>query len=251
MSEPEQIICADTDGVAERAARFIGDLSLSSIAERGRFTLVLAGGSTPKKAYHLLAARSIGPAVDWSKANLFFGDERFVPFDDQRSNFRMAHESLIGPAGISADRVFPMPTDRTTPERAARAYAQTLEQFFEVQPGEMPSFDLVLLGLGDDGHCASLFPHAAALAVRDSPVTWSPPGVLPPPVDRITLTFPAINAARHVLFLVSGANKADALRDVIAGRAAPTERPAAGVCPKSGRLTWLVDREAGRLIDAR
>ena len=162
----------------------------------------------------------------------------------------MARKTLITPAGISADHVFPMPTDPAMPAEAARDYAETLRRFFELGERQMPKFDLVLLGLGDDGHCASLFPHAAALAVNDTPVTWSPPGTLPPPVDRVTLTFPAINAARQVLFIVSGANKAEAVRDIWRRRAPSDQRPAAGVRPEHGRLAWLVDCEAAGLIES-
>ncbi len=223
MSKPELVVCPDAGRLAERAARIIGEVAGTSIAERGRFTFVLTGGSSPKEAYQLLAARAVDPAVDWSKTFLFFGDERFVPYDDERSNYGMAREQLIAPAGISQAQVFPMPTDQPTPADGARAYADSLRQFFGTSD-QMPVFDLVLLGMGDDGHCASLFPHAAALKVRDTPVTWSPPGTLPPPVDRVTLTYPAINAARHVLFIVPGAKKPKPC--VTSGGAAPSRASA-------------------------
>ncbi len=122
-----------------------------------------------------------------------------------------------------------------------------LAKFFGTNDA-FPVFDLILLGLGDDGHTASLFPHAKALDVLDVSVTASPPGVLPPPVDRITLTYPALNAARHVMFLVAGANKAQPLAEVLSGSADPQDRPAAGVRPTNGQLTWLIDRAAGALL---
>jgi 6-phosphogluconolactonase len=241
----------DADQLAARAAARIAQEAAESIRHRGRFALVLAGGSTPRKAYGLLARGEGEYNVDWSRSLLFFGDERHVPHDDPRSNYRMVHESLLGMAPIASDQVLSIPTDAATAEQCAARYAAALVKFFALPPGTMPIFDLVLLGLGDDGHTASLFPGAKALAVNDTIATWSPPGRLPPPVDRITLTYPAINAARQVMFLVAGAGKAEALRDVIEGRAPREERPAAGVVPESGRLCWLVDQSAASLLQSR
>lgn len=241
----------DAEELAERAAARIALAAAEGIRHRGRFTLVLAGGSTPRKAYQLLAQGEGEANVDWSRTLLFFGDERHVPHDDPRSNYRMAHESLLGMAPVSNDQVLAIPTDAPTAEACADEYAAALVKFFALPTGTMPIFDLVLLGLGDDGHTASLFPGAKALEVTDKIATWSPPGTLPPPVDRITLTYPALNAARHVMFLVSGANKAEALRAVVAGNATKTERPAAGIRPKDGKLTWLVDEAAAGLLGSR
>jgi 6-phosphogluconolactonase len=209
---------------------------------------VLAGGSTPRKTYALLAHGEGETNIDWSRTFLFFGDERHVPPDDPRSNFRMAQESLLAIAPIAGDQVLPIATDLPTAEQCAAAYSAALVKFFALPAGSMPIFDLILLGLGDDGHTASLFPGAAALEVDDRIATWSPPGVLPPPVDRITLTYPALNAARQAMFLVAGANKAEALRDVVEGNATAQQRPSAGVRPESGKLTWLVDRSAAGLL---
>ena len=151
-----------------------------------------------------------------------------------------------------AEQIFAIPTNGSTPAHGAEAYARTLGEFFSIALDQAPPrFDLVLLGLGDDGHTASLFPHAAALEVSDRWVTWSPPGTLPPPVDRVTLTYPALNAARHVAFLVEGERKADALRAVLEARASRVERPAAGVLPTDGILTWLVDEQAARRLQTQ
>ena len=142
-----------------------------------------------------------------------------------------------------------MPTEAASPAVAAQAYAAELARFFAVDAaGPPPTLDLVLLGLGDDGHTASLFPGQPALDERRAWVTWSPPGVLPPPVDRVTLSYATLNAARQVLFLVSGRKKAAVLRDVLAGSADPHERPAAGVRPTHGTVTWLVDADAASLL---
>jgi 6-phosphogluconolactonase len=199
MARPELVVCPDADTLAARAAQMIVQSAQEAIAQRGRFTLVLAGGSTPEKTYRLLPPGP--PQLDWSRTYLFLGDERFVPLDDPRSNFAMIGRSLLNHISVPADHVFPVPTtpEQKTPADAARAYAELLARFFALQVNVQPPphFDLILLGLGDDGHTASLFPGALALKVRDAWVTWSPPGTLPPPVDRVTLTFPALNAARQ------------------------------------------------------
>jgi 6-phosphogluconolactonase len=244
----ELVVCRDADQLAAAAADRILQAADEAVRARGRFTLVLSGGSTPEKTYTLLAQPERASRIDWSKTYLFFGDERCVPRDDPRGNYHMAALSLLGRAPVPADHVFPVPTDAKGPADAA-AYARTLAAFFALPPeGSPPRFDLVLLGLGDDGHTASLFPGAAALAEDRAWVTWSPPGTLPPPVDRVTLTFPVLNAARRVMFLVAGANKAGPLLDVLEGQPTPNERPAAGVRPAEGELTWLVDEAAARLL---
>ena len=246
---PEIRIFEDADGLANATARLIAEAASTAIAQRGRFTWVLAGGHTPERAYGLLATPAGDAQVDWAKTYMFFGDERLVPHEDARSNYAMARRALIAPADIAADHVLPIPTNLASPAACAEAYAARLAQFFAVPHGTAaPAFDLVLLGLGDDGHTASLFPGAAALAERRAWVTWSPPGVLPPPVDRVTLTFPVLDAARQVAFLVAGAGKAEALRDVLSGTATIDRRPAAGVRPHDGKLTWLLDEAAARLL---
>jgi 6-phosphogluconolactonase len=245
-------VVPDAASLATEAARRIAQASQESIAERGGFTLVLSGGRTPEAAYQRLAAPVQSPPVDWTRTYLFFGDERFVPHDDPRSNHAMIARSLVDRVGISSDHLHPMPTDTETPAQAAAAYALELAAFFGLpETGPPPRFDLILLGLGDDGHTASLFPNQAAVDVTDAWVTWSPPGAFPPPVDRITLTFPVLNAARQVLFLVSGSNKAAPLRDVMEGQFAVRDRPATGVRPIDGSLTWLVDSDAACFLSRR
>jgi 6-phosphogluconolactonase len=245
----ELVVCLDADRLAAEAAARIVRSAEEAVRARGRFTLALSGGSTPEKTYALLADPQHAKRIDWSKAYLFFGDERFVPHDDPRSNCHMARRALLSRVPVLADHVLAIPTDTPGPADSAAAYARTLVKSFALPPdGEPPRFDLILLGLGDDGHTASLFPHAAALGEQRAWVTWTPPGVLPPPVDRVTLTYRVLNAARRVLFLVAGANKAEPLRDVLEGNAAKEQRPAAGVRPTDGTLTWLVDEAAARLL---
>lgn len=235
----------DSDELAVHAADRIVRIAQDAIRVRGRAMQALSGGSTPKKTYRLLAQPARRRRIDWAHTYLFFGDERFVPPDDPSSNFAMVQETLLEPASTPAGHVFPVPTQLATAALAAGEYAATLTRTFGMgESSDPPRFDLILLGLGDDGHTASLFPGAASLWVTDRWVVASPPGSLPPPVERITLTFPVLNAAREILFLVAGQNKAAALQDVLEGRPGRAERPAAAVCPVDGVVTWLVDEAA-------
>ncbi len=246
------VVCENVADLARRAADFIVQSAREAIAARGRFTLVLSGGSTPEKTYALLAEPDRSAAIDWGKVLVFFGDERFVPADDPRSNFGLARRTLLARVPLPPAQVFSIPTQAESPAECAAAYAAALGQCFAMSPSSAPPrFDLVLLGMGEDGHVASLFPAAAALAVVDTWVTWSPPGRLPPPVDRITLTYPVLNAARRVAFLVAGANKAAALQEILERHAARERRPAAGVQVAEGLLTWFVDRDAARLLQEK
>jgi 6-phosphogluconolactonase len=240
----ERVICP-ADQLAARAADRIISAAGDAIRARGRFTLALSGGSTPEKTYGLLASPERSTKLDWSRIYLFFGDDRFVPHDDPRSNCEMATRSLLSKAPIEANHVFKIPTDAASPAEAATKYAQTLATFFGVPAdGPLPAFDLILLGLGDDGHTASLFPGKPALDEKKAWLAASPPGVLPPPVDRVTFTFPMLNAARAVLFLVGGAGKATVVKSVLEGGATPDKAPAAGVRPTNGKLTWMLDEAA-------
>jgi 6-phosphogluconolactonase len=214
--------------------------------------VALAGGSTPKKTYALLGLPEYASRINWERSDLFFGDERFVPWDDPRSNYGMVRRALLASIPAPADHLFPIPTDRATAAACASAYAGILETVFgQTDPRRPPCFDLILLGLGDDGHTASLFPHAASLEVEDRWVVASPPGTLPPPVDRITLTFPVLNAARQVIFLVSGEKKARVLQELLEGHPSREQRPASGVCPSDGALLWLVDEAAAQRLTRR
>jgi 6-phosphogluconolactonase len=246
MSNPRILIFPTPDELAEQAARLIVDTARQALSQRGHFTLALSGGSTPEKTYTRLARPDLAGQIDWNRTELFFGDERFVPRDDSRSNYHLARRTLLDHIPIPAGNIHPVPTELPDPAAAAAAYAATLASRFPTSAGP-PEFDLILLGLGDDGHTASLFPGQPSLAVRDRWVIACPPGVLPPPVDRVTFTFPVLNAARHVAFLVAGANKVGVVRDVLAG-APPEVHPAAGVRPMQGQLTWMLDSAAGQFV---
>jgi 6-phosphogluconolactonase len=242
-------VFANDDELAAHAATFIVRVIAEAIRERGRAMLALCGGRTPRKTYTLLAEPVMRERIDWARTYIFIGDERFVPLDDRASNFAMLQRVLLTPVSAPHENTFPVPTELATAAAAADAYASTIQTIFgSREAGNSPRFDLMLLGLGEDGHTAALFPGAASLSVTDQWVVDGPAGTLPPPVDRITMTLPVINNAREVLFLVSGADKATMLHTVLEGRPRRDECPAAGVAPGNGALYWFVDQAAaGRL----
>jgi 6-phosphogluconolactonase len=242
-NQREIVVVSNAEALAAKAAELIVSAAKSAIADRGRFTLVLSGGSTPERTYKLLSQPEWQAKIDWKHTRLFFGDERCVPHDDSRSNYHLANESLLKPAQIAADRVVAVRTNLATPAACAADYELQLKQFFGVS-AEPPKFDLILLGLGDDGHTASLFPGKPSLNESNAWVTHTPPGVLPPPVDRVTLTFPVLNSARQAMFLVGGAGKATIVRDVLEQPCDVQKHPACGVRPKDGTITWLLDEAA-------
>jgi 6-phosphogluconolactonase len=249
MEKPADIVvCPDANRLAEDAAERIIAAAREAIAQRGRFLLVLSGGSTPEHMYRVLARPENRSRLDWSRTWLFFGDERYVALNDPRSNYHMVAESLL--SGIGSSNVFAI-VPKDSVEISAADYENRLRAFFQIyDASKFPRFDLVLLGLGDDGHTASLFPGSPSLAERTRWVTSSPPGVLPPPVDRITTTLPVINAARQILFLVSGSKKASTLRVVLEAPDALEKYPATAVHPDDGEITWLVDEAAASLLSS-
>ncbi|MGC8783373.1 MAG: 6-phosphogluconolactonase [Armatimonadota bacterium] len=227
---------------ADELARGVADALADEVSQRLRqqslFSLVLAGGNTPRALYRLLATE-YRQQIDWSRVHLFWGDERYVPHDHPASNFRMARETLIAPLNIPPENIHPMPTDAASPDDAARLYEQELRTFF----GRIPRFDLVLLGIGADGHTASLFAGTAALKERKR---WVAVGEAPvEPRVRLTLTLPVLNAAQTVYFLVTGADKAEAARRVLIENA---PLPAALVLPEDGELIWWLDKQAAEGI---
>ena len=241
-------ILATNKELAARAAELIYGAAKEAIAERGHFTIALTGGASPRQTYELMA-HATPEQMDWAKVFVFLGDDRFVPYSSKDSNYEMCRDLLLKHVPIPSDQVFPIQTDTATKEDAAALYAETLSKVFNVPlSGPPPAFDMILLGMGDDGHCASLFPGMPTLTVTDKWVVASPPGTLPPPVDRVTFTFPVLNAARFVLFLVEGAKKAPAVRDILEGGAAVNVHPSAGVHPVNGKLLWLLDRTAAELL---
>lgn len=241
---PECVVLPTPAALAGEAARRFVAAGRQAIADRGHFAVVLAGGSTPAGLYRLLAAPPYRDQVDWSRTYVYFGDERCVPPDHPDSNYRMARETLLDVAPIPAGNVFRM-AGELSPDEAARRYAALLRRNFSLRGGARPRFDLILLGMGDDGHTASLFPGMPALAEARRLVVGSDvPGYVRPAVSRVTLTYPVLNAARGVLFLVAGANKVAAVAAVLAGPEPPEPLPARRARPRQGRLTWLLDAAA-------
>jgi 6-phosphogluconolactonase len=226
----------------QAAAEEVIKVATAAVTQRGRFTIALAGGSTPKNLYTLIAANA-SVSLPWDKIYFFFGDERHVPPTDPDSNYRMAQECLLSKVPVPPANVFRIPAEMADASAAAEAYEQTLRKFFALGQGEFPRFDLILLGMGPDGHTASLFPETAALQEKSRLVVanW----VEKLKTSRITLTLPVLNAARHIFFLVSGADKAAALHEVLEGSAPGEKYPSKLVRPKDGKLIWLVDRAAG------
>jgi 6-phosphogluconolactonase len=223
----------------QAAAEEVVRAATDAIAQRGRFTIALSGGSTPKNLYTLIAANA-STSLPWDRMFFFWGDERHVPPDDPDSNYRMAKEALLSKVPIPPANVFPVPADMQDAAAAAEAYEQTVQKFFALSTGELPRFDLILLGMGPDGHTASLFPETAALRERSRLVVANWVDKLK--TSRITFTLPVLNSARCVAFLVSGTDKAAVLHEVLEGDAPAEKYPAKLVQPSDGNLIWFLDR---------
>lgn len=227
------------DQLVERALEIILSKIEPAIQQRGQFTLVLAGGSTPKPLYEALAAQNL----PLDKIHIFWGDERYVPPDHPDSNEGMARQAWLDRVEFPASNIHPMPTLGNDPQADARQYDGELQQFFQVSEGEFPAFDVILLGMGDDAHTASLFPHTEALKVRDRLIAVGDKAGQP----RLTFTVPLINQAECVMFLVTGSNKQPALTQIFAETADEMAYPCRAIQPQ-GELWWLLDEAAGQVL---
>jgi len=225
----------------EVAAEEVVRAATEAVAQRGQFTIALSGGSTPKNLFNLLAtnARSVFP---WDRTYFFWSDERHVPPTDPESNYRMAEEIMLSKIPVNAGNVFRIAAENPDAAAVAEAYEQTLRKFFQLQPGQVPVFDLILLGMGPDGHTASLFPNTAGLQEKTRLVIANWVDKLK--ANRLTMTLPVLNSAREMSFLASGTDKAQVLRTVLEEDAPPEQYPAKLVRPSNGRLIWFVDRAA-------
>ncbi len=228
-------VLSDKTALIERSREIVLDRLHQALESRDKFTIALSGGSTPKPLYEALGNESL----PWSKIHIFWGDERYVSASHQDSNQLMARQAWLDKVDIPASNIHPMNTGAKNPQKDAEQHARELQEFFQTQPGEFPAFDLILLGMGDDGHTASLFPHTEALSVRDRLVTVGNKDGQP----RITFTVPLINQARCVLFVVAGANKRPALKEVFAEQSDAMNYPSRLIQPK-GELLWLLDESA-------
>lgn len=243
--EPRVLVFDDAVAVAGGAAVSIAERARESIEARGLFTIALSGGSTPRRVYELLAGEDFRKDIDWPNVHVFFGDERMVPPDSAESNYRMAYEALLSQVPIPPENVHRIDG---VGDAAANASAYELEMRGLFGEAEWPRFDHVLLGMGDDGHTASLFPGTEALNERR---LWVAPNwVEKLGAWRVTLTAPAINNARYVTFLVNGAAKAERLREVLKGERDPARLPSQLIRPSDGTLEWFVDRGAASSLKA-
>ncbi len=238
-------IFADPAGLMRAAADEIVQAVRRAVDERGRFAWALAGGSTPRDLYRLLARDPYRERLPWNAIHFFWGDERHVPPDHPDSNFRMAREAMLDAVPVPPDNIHRVPAEDPDAQRAAAEYEATLRAFFALAAGEWPRFDLIQLGLGKDGHTASLFPGGDAVHERERLVVA--PWVEAQQTFRITLTPPVLNHARRAMFLVSGDEKAEALHAVLEGPREPERYPAQIV---EGDRLWMVDRSAARLLTA-
>ena len=229
----------DLDALSRAAVQEMHRIIEQAVAERGRFAIALSGGHTPAKMYSLWA-EGVGGATPWDRVHLFWGDERFVPFDDPLSNYRMTRETLISHVPIPAANVHPVPTNLEFPAKAAEGYERELRIFFG---SSQPEFDLQLLGLGIEGHIASLFPDSPALEEKERWVVAVRAPAEPP--NRITLTPIVLNQGRNTFFLVSGENKRGILKALRSEPDSMTSKYPAGRIRPTGRALWFLDKSAG------
>jgi 6-phosphogluconolactonase len=231
------------EDLAQAAAQIFTAEAVDCVSDEGQFTVVLSGGSTPRLMHNLLAEEPFVSEIPWEKTHVFWVDERCVDENHPHSNFGAAKGDLIEKVPIPESQVYPMPVT-LSPEQGAVEYQRTLSAFFRLTPGEFPRFDLIFLGMGNDGHTASLFPDQSALEEKEKFVVSVKGGA--PDVYRLTMTLPVLNNAKYVVFLISGRQKAEVLKTVFEKN--QVRLPAGRVRPVSGKQVWLVDREAASML---
>lgn len=241
--ERQILVCPDAETVAVEAAKMFVRHADESIRGRGRFTIALSGGSTPKRLFEILATSDYQRRVQWDRVHLFWGDERYVPSDHADSNFRMTMETLLSQVPIPPANVHRIRTELSPAEAVATNYESEIAHFFAgfspMSPDRFPSFDLIFLGLGTNAHTASLFPNSHALQESSHLVVAE--FISEVNMWRITMTAPLLNTGRTIVFLVCGQNKAHVVRDVLFGDYDPERKPAQLIQPARGQLTWLID----------
>jgi 6-phosphogluconolactonase len=233
-------VYGDDEQLARAAAELFVALATEAITARGRFRVTLSGGSTPRRVYELLSAADFSSRVDWNHLDMFWGDERYVPADDRDSNYRMTFEALLRHVPVPAASVHRVPTEISPPSAAAAAYEENVRQCFR-DSTSVPQFDLIFLGLGTNGHTASLFPHSPALREQSHLVVAD--FVAEVNGWRITMSAPLLNRGRVLVFLVQGQEKAQVMRDVLLGPMDAERLPAQLIAPE-GKLLWMVDEAA-------
>jgi 6-phosphogluconolactonase len=242
-TNPEVKILTDANAIAQTAAVLFLEAAQEAVREKGSFSVALAGGSTPKALYGLLASSPLLQAkVPWSKIQFFFGDERHVPPDDAESNYRMAKEAMLDKASVDPKQVHRIHAENPNAAEAAAQYEAELRECFQLKAGQLPRFDLILLGMGPEGHVASLFPGTKAMNEERRLVVSNWVGKFF--TDRITMTLPVLNNAARIIFMAHGAEKALALKGVLEGPYEPDQLPSQAIRPTSGKLLWLLDPTA-------
>jgi 6-phosphogluconolactonase len=233
--------------IAQRAADEVVRIASEAAAARGAFTIALSGGSTPKVLYALLAENpALRNSLPWDKMKVFFGDERHVGPGQAESNFQMASDSMLSKVPLQPKQIHRIKGEYPDTAQAAVEYQATIQREFGLKAGEFPRFDLVLLGMGSEGHTLSLFPGTKALHETQRIVTRNWVGKLY--TERITLTAPAANNAANIIFMIAGADKACALKAVLEGPHEPEQLPAQMIQPSNGKLSWLADQAAGSML---
>jgi len=239
-----EIIIRDTPSqAASVAADLFAKTAGEGVSDQGFFTAAISGGSTPGLVYRMLAEEPYRLKVPWNKTHIFWVDERCVSFEDPASNYGAAKQDFLDRVGIPREQIYPM-FDGGFPGEKALKYQKKIVDFFQLKEGQYPIFDLIFLGLGTDGHTASLFPGQGALEEKEKFVTAVKGG--DPYVKRLTMTLPVLNRARRIVFLVFGKEKAETLRTVLEGNQALL--PASKIQPKNGMLNWILDKEAASLL---
>lgn len=233
-------VCDTTAEFAKEAAKEVVAIISDAIKANGRCTIALSGGSTPALLYEQLISPEFLKKVDWTKAHFFVGDERCVPIEDKESNFGNAERQFLSKLNLPPENLHPTSHQDTSPAEAAQAYEDLLVQFFGLKPGEYPRFDLILLGMGPDGHTASLFPTTKALKETKRLVVDNHVDKLQ--AMRLTFTFPLINHARNIIIMVQGTEKAHVIGEVLTGEV--VSYPVQHVIPESGKLQWILDKNA-------
>jgi 6-phosphogluconolactonase len=243
MANSEIIVVDDAAALSVKAAEIWAGCMREALSRKAQFSVALSGGSTPKDLFSLLVEdESFKNSISWDNIHFFWGDERHVPPQDKQSNFRMANEIMLARAHVPAQNIHRMRTEQSEPARVAQDYETELLKFFKLTAGQLPVFDFILLGLGPDGHTASLFPGTRALFEENHLVVANWVETLQ--AHRITLTAPVLNNADTIVFLVSGREKAEMLQQIVEGGFHPDRLPAQLIRPTHGKLIWLVDQAA-------
>jgi 6-phosphogluconolactonase len=244
MIVPKINIAENYEDLCGKVTQEILSLSTQNITANNKFSMVLSGGSTPKGIYQCMASPSFRNKFRWEKMHIFFGDERWVPPEDPRSNYRMVTEALLSKVKVPGENIHPIQTRDCNLQTSALLYERSISDFFQLKRVEFPVFDLVLLGVGQDGHTASLFPGNPSLLEKDRlAISTSQTGI---PEKRVTLTIPVINHAREIFFLVSGQDKADIVAKIMENKNA---FPANEIKPSKGNICWFLDKASASRLD--